>query len=316
MGEAAEYEIWRRHGIDISDDAEFEARLKPKRHYKKEDAYTYDGDSFVPSFLVTGNRIVYQAPNLPPQHIDSSSIPAKYGGLMHNPYIYQSAYQAAYELNDEKRAAMIRYGIWNSARGEIKVADIDDDYLQNLIRWANNNDLPLSAEAFREVRAARVEEQQRQRAQEESNGASKMNTEEMITIMQLEAGATLFKAVFAGESREYIFKDALGLNLAAGDQVVVKTVNRLKIVKVSGVEIGIEEMDGLTFGSLQHAICKVDMSAYCELLQRERSAKSKLVMAEVSTRLDAVREKMGRSFEQASRALLGKADEDQVIDNE
>lgn len=135
-----------------------------------------------------------------------------------------------------------------------------------------------------------------------------MNTNELITIMQLEAGAKLYGVQFLENGtkqpngKTYTYKDTKGLHLTFNDYAVVEARQGYAVVKI--VEIGRSVTDlGCSLGQLRHIISRVPTEQHEQLLQQEHNARQKLAMAEVTQRLDTYRKQFGGALDQAQQAL-------------
>jgi len=145
----------------------------------------------------------------------------------------------------------------------------------------------------------------------ESKGTKTMDTKEMIALMQLQGGASIFKATYldgansAGGSKAYAFKNAVGLDLAKDDVVVVETRDTLCLVKVTETNVRIAHV-GCALSALKHAVAKVNMARLYEIKAREADAEDELAAHEVFERLEKVKKNLGDDkFNAARRQLLG-----------
>lgn len=132
-----------------------------------------------------------------------------------------------------------------------------------------------------------------------------MNTKELVRLMQLKNGASIFSAVYVDGStgKQYHFVDTLGLQLEEGDIVVVETRDTFSLVRVMATNLPLHSS---TCGieNMKRAVDKVDFAGYDDAKKREGEAEEKLAMAEVYERLEKYGKQMGPGFQQA-QALLG-----------
>lgn len=141
MGEQAEYEIWRRYGVDISDDDRFG---RPKEKF-----FIRDPGPKTP----LAERMKAAGVEIPPS-----------------------------------REELLAQGKWRIGSGEIlEIKKLEDRHVYNIWRCAERKELADVAARFEA-------EYNRRGARQE--GASNMNTQEIITVMQIEAGAQLVKIRF------------------------------------------------------------------------------------------------------------------------
>lgn len=121
-----------------------------------------------------------------------------------------------------------------------------------------------------------------------------MNTQELITVMQLQNGAALVRVRFieGGNGRDYTYKNVLGVDLAKDDLVVVQTGDRLGLAEVQDPDVGANTVS-VPLGSLKHVVSKVDTSGLKRVQESENSAAHMLALSEVTERLDRFKEQVG-----------------------
>lgn len=141
-------------------------------------------------------------------------------------------------------------------------------------------------------------------------GTNTMSTTEMITIMQLETGASIVKVAYAKRDAsnmlpaKYSFKDVIGLNLAVGDVVAVEGLSS-DFVLATVTDIDVLPTDiSCELSDLKHVVCKMDNEAYKQAKDREATAKHQLALSEVTSRLSVYREQVGNSTFDAVSNLL------------
>lgn len=131
-----------------------------------------------------------------------------------------------------------------------------------------------------------------------------MDTDEIITVMQLEAGAKLYGVELLDNpnGKIYTFKETTGLPIGFNDLVVVEVRNTFALGKV--LDVGRSVLDiGCPLGALKHIVAVLPLDQFELLKTKEREAKHKLAMAEVSKKLTEYRALHGDILGQASRAL-------------
>ena len=135
-------------------------------------------------------------------------------------------------------------------------------------------------------------------------GSKQMDTDEIITVMQLEAGAKLYGVELLDNpnGKIYTFKETTGLPIGFNDLVVVEVRNTFALGKV--LDVGRSVLDvGCPLGALKHIVAVLPLDQFELLKTKEREAKHKLAMAEVSKKLNEYRALHGDILGQASRAL-------------
>ena len=137
-----------------------------------------------------------------------------------------------------------------------------------------------------------------------------MNTEELVTLVQLQQGATVFKAVYLADRRpdtvQYSFKNCLGVELQKDDFAVVETNVGFKLVQVAQPDVDMTEV-GCDLAKLAHLVAAVDQTAYKRVRAAEAKAHKQLSLSEATARLDVYRQQLGTgTFEQVA-GLLGSA---------
>ena len=190
-------------------------------------------------------------------------------------------------------------GLWRSQGSLIKIADMEDFHLRNSRRWAERQGMAqVCAILDKEI-------ERRESPVQETQGASKMNTQEIITVMQLEAVAKLVKVRFENNTSEYTYKSTLGGHLQKDDLVVVQTgSNGFSLARVSDPNVSPSALS-CRFDQLKHIVAVVDLKSFERTQQREVEAANKLAMAEVSNRLAKYRETLGAGALQNARQALG-----------
>lgn len=136
-------------------------------------------------------------------------------------------------------------------------------------------------------------------------GTVQMDTKELVNLMQLQNGATLFTATFEDNSKQYAFKDVLGLDLKVGDRVVVESRDTMALVTVTAINVRLSAVQ-CSLSLLKHAITKVDTSALDALKEREADAEDRLAAAEVYERLEKYQKQLGPRLDDAARLLSGQ----------
>lgn len=129
-----------------------------------------------------------------------------------------------------------------------------------------------------------------------------MNLNEVITLLQLQGGATLVSVQFDGDRgeyedrvphgrgagpRTYTYKNLTVPGLAIDDLVVVQSGPTLAIGRVVGL-IPVTAMGSLPYDKLRHVVSRVDRQAFDAVLAGEDRAREALAMAEINERLAAV----------------------------
>ncbi|TQE99526.1 MAG: hypothetical protein FKY71_08080 [Spiribacter salinus] len=134
-----------------------------------------------------------------------------------------------------------------------------------------------------------------------------MDMKEVVTIMQLDAGATLVSATYLeGTSGIYHFKNVLGVPLRKDDLAVVETKGGFAIVKVVDPNVSVTDL-GCSLARLCHVFTIVRVNFYEDMKAAEQRAYERLALSEVTSRLDAYRQQVGAgTFDDAKRVLMGK----------
>lgn len=136
-----------------------------------------------------------------------------------------------------------------------------------------------------------------------------MDLNEIVTVMQISAGAKLYGVRFlpdsGGNSKIYTYKETTGMAIGFNDLVVVEVRDTYSLARV--VEVGRSVIDSdINLGQLRHIVSVVPLQDHEQLLRREREAKSKLALSEVNAKLESYRKLCGDSFlEQAQQVLIG-----------
>lgn len=176
-----------------------------------------------------------------------------------------------------------------------------------------------------------------------------MNTNEMITIIQMNAGAKLVRAQYlsaqpmaqpfdqverpkqyAGRSGgiepagmghnpfsggDYHFKNVIGVNLEVGDIIVCETKGTFALLSVTDPDVKAPDLP-CSMAELKHVVAKVNNDKLAEVKAQEVKAHEALSMSEVNKRLTDYRSQIGVGTFNNVAGLLGLADADEVIDQE
>lgn len=151
-----------------------------------------------------------------------------------------------------------------------------------------------------------------------AEGSIQMDTNEMVTILQLEAGAKIVQATYLddamGDANAYSFKNVLGLELRKGDMIVAETRGSFSLLEVKDPDVMVTEV-GCPLSSLKHVVAKVRNDAYENIKKQEAEAHRKLALSEVTSKLTTYREQVGEGTFGTVAGLLGIAqDDDEVIE--
>ena len=158
--------------------------------------------------------------------------------------------------------------------------------------------------------------------QQTKRGEIEMNTAEMITIMQMEAGAKIVKATYINDDgrgtygQSYAFKNVLGLELKEGDMIVAETRGTFALLTVTDPDVMATDA-GCALHSLKHVVAKVRNEAFEKVKKSEDQAHRKLALSEVTSKLDTYKKQVGDgTFGQVAALLGAPAPEasDDVID--
>lgn len=163
-----------------------------------------------------------------------------------------------------------------------------------------------------------------------------INRKELVTMMQLENGATIVNASYLDDldekesndlvtlepaTRVYSFKNVTGIDLAPGDLVICETRHFMgsnsigfKILKVVDPDVSPTEI-GCDLDRLVHVVCKVKNDEYLAAKAAEGRAMHRLARAEVTSKLDEYRASIGdATFTAVARLTKLDEDETQVIE--
>lgn len=145
------------------------------------------------------------------------------------------------------------------------------------------------------------------------------NTNEMLTILQLQQGAKIVSARYLdGNSGLYHFKNCLDLSLKDGDMVVCETKGSFALLSVVCPDVRATEC-GCSLGVLKHVVAKVRSDTYEDLKATEAEVFHKLALSEVTSRLTTYRDQIGAdTFSEVERLICGPANaglSDSVIED-
>jgi hypothetical protein len=145
------------------------------------------------------------------------------------------------------------------------------------------------------------------------------NTNEMLTILQLQQGAKIVSAVYINGNNEghqfqrYHFKNCLGLALKEGDMVVCETKDSFSLLAVKDPDVRATEC-GCGLGVLKHVVAKVRSDDYEGLKATEAEVFHKLALSEVTSRLTTYRDQIGAdTYREVERLICGEACEDAEV---
>jgi hypothetical protein len=139
-----------------------------------------------------------------------------------------------------------------------------------------------------------------------------MEAKEVIAMLQLTQGATIFSAEYIGNQIDrnqakrtiYHFKDVMGLNLRKDELVVVETGASFSIVKVVETGIPFHQLP-IAVQDLKHAVQRVDLTTLDRIKAAEGQATNELALTEVNQRLEAHRQALGTVGFEKVKNLLG-----------
>jgi hypothetical protein len=149
-----------------------------------------------------------------------------------------------------------------------------------------------------------------------NKGNIEMNTQEMLTIIQLEGGAKVVRAKYLeGGSGAYCFKNVVGLNLKAGDMVVCETRDTFALLEVTDPDVMATDV-GCALHDLKHVVAKVRNDDYVAAKESEAMAHRQLALSEVTARLSTYRAQIGDKTFNSVAAMLGhtEVDDAEVVD--
>jgi hypothetical protein len=169
-----------------------------------------------------------------------------------------------------------------------------------------------------------------------------MNSKEMITIMQLEAGAKVVRALYltgneapsapmapapAGyqsppmpgrvpsnpfeeefSDHGYCFKNVIGLDLHRGDLIVAETRNTFALLRVVNPDVLATDV-GCDLEDLKHVVAKVNNDHFKGVKENEAAAIRQLALSEVTSKLNDYRNQVGENAFTMVAGLLGATDE-------
>lgn len=150
-----------------------------------------------------------------------------------------------------------------------------------------------------------------------SKGTITMNTQEMITIMQLENGAKVVRAVYLNDNGQaeaprglniptagYCFKNVIGVDLKEGDLIAVETRDTYAIVKVTDPDVMATEV-GCGLHELKHVVFKIKNDEFQRVKEAENRAVRQLALSEVTSKLDTYRKQVGEGAFGQVAGILG-----------
>ena len=156
-----------------------------------------------------------------------------------------------------------------------------------------------------------------------------MDTKKAIALMQLNSGATIVTASYISgivfempeamqpmnssqrritapaPTKNYAFKNVLGINLMIGDLAVVQSNDSYALVKIEEINVMPTKI-GCNFSALKHVVTRVDLGALQDVLATEANAEYRLSMSEITSQLDTFRKQVGETSYGALENLLGK----------
>lgn len=134
-----------------------------------------------------------------------------------------------------------------------------------------------------------------------------MDTKEVVALMQLSTGTTLFTATYIHNRQgmpftTYTFKNSLGIPLVIGDTCVVQSKDKIDLVVVSEVNVPPYKLD-FPVSKLKHLMALVDPAPLQDVLNREGEVAHKMAISEVNERLSAYKDQLGDSFDNIKHML-------------
>lgn len=133
-----------------------------------------------------------------------------------------------------------------------------------------------------------------------TKGKVMQSTNEAITLIQLNNGATIVSAHYVDARPNtgaitgtlYHFKNVTGIKLAKGDLLVVQTLESYALVMVDNPSVRANACP-CALSELKHVVTKVDQDHFEHVLERENDASHALALSEVSEKLSAFQKHVG-----------------------
>lgn len=267
MGEAAEWEIFRRHGVDISDDGHLDRHFNGPRRKARSKKQVSDGWQHKDDIPEPPGGWAYGLDNSLRDDLGGRQTPAQF----------------------ERHRRRLLKEHDNRLRRELLSLELGDAVRVTVVKPKLNTNPPEHINC-------------RSTYKEQGN----MDYKEAITLLQLTQGATLFRARYIGgqnNQQEYTFKNCIGVHLAEDDLVIVQSRDSLALVTVSSVNLTPSQI-GCPLAQLKHLVAKVDRSQVDAILEREQKAAHELALSELHGRLDTLRSQMPAGAFQAAQQLL------------
>ena len=314
MGEAAEWEIFRQYGVDISDEGYLDRHYNgPRRRTSPgRNLHAGEGNYEARKYKVSirertrGYQIVYIENGT---HRAGAFAVDRQGN--HEWYTPDGQKSLVVELAKNRMTEARAGSHYSMAKGMIENAlDMTPG------RGIQLGIVPPGPPVGYENETYADETEVRARDMENK---SMTNTREAIALMQLHNGARLYGVKFMAEGfvkpeqKTYTYKDTSGLDLAMLDLVVVEARDSFAIAQIVQLNVS-PSAAAVELGKVRHIVSKIDQVAHGAKLGKENEAVERLAMAEVGERLEKFRQQLGHTNFEAVRTMLGGPVVNQTID--
>lgn len=316
MGEAAEWEIYRLHGIDTSDDGWItktregtRPRTSPGRNLHAGEG-NYEARKYKVNLQERprGFSVVYIENNTSRAGAFTVDREGSYTWLPEREQRLRVDLLRTNSLTEARAGSQ-----YSMARGMIDNAKSWGP-AKGIHMWGEappHNPGPPTPPAPRyedEIETYADETEVRERELEGTTNMS--NSREAIALMQLHNGARLYGVKFMAEGfvkpeqKTYTYKDTSGLDLAVMDLVVVEARDSVAIAQIVQLNVS-PSASTMELGKVRHIVSKIDQVSHGAKLAKENEAVERLAMAEVGERLEKFRQQLGTTNFESVRMMLG-----------